>query len=156
MYGRCTDWRWRGVSSIASTRSSRDEVNQKTERLQTLYDYMRRLSQATDRNDILDLVMEYAQRTTQAGRISLMMLDPSGESLVCVRAVGIDREVVDQIRVDARTGIAGKVFQSGQTIMAQMMRDAGTELRGYGSDTFVSTPLVSTSLGDGGTACWAC
>ncbi len=123
-----------------------EEVARKTRRLQMLYDYMRALSEVETRDQILDLVLEYVQKTTNARRVSLLMTDASGQNLVCERAVGIDPAVVQSIRIDAGRGIAGQVFSSGKTVVAKAMGPIEADGRGYDGDEFLSTPLVSTSL----------
>lgn len=122
------------------------EVDRKTRRLQLLYNFMRDLSQASTRGEVLDLIIQYVQRTTGAQRISLMMTDAGGENLVCERALGIDREVVKNICVDATRGIAGQVFQSGKTVIAKAVNPEAGDGRGYDGEEFLSTPVVSASL----------
>ena len=122
------------------------EVNRKTQRLQLLYDFMRDLSQARARGEVLDLIIQYVQRTTGANRISLMMTDATGENLVCERATGIDHAVVKNIRVDVSRGIAGQVYQSGKTMIAKAVNPGAPDGRGYDGEEFLSTPVVSASL----------
>ena len=126
--------------------SLEQEVSRKTQRLQLLYDFMRDLSQARTRGEVLDLIIQYVQRTTGANRISLMMTDATGENLVCERAVGIDQAVVKNIRVDVTRGIAGQVYQSGKTMIAKAVNPGAPDGRGYDGEEFLSTPVVSASL----------
>ncbi len=121
------------------------EVREKTFRLQVLYDYMRALSEAQTRDEILDLIVHCVRDATGANRISLMLADDTGEFLVCARAVGMDRSLVKKIRVGSGDGVAGRVFQSGKTMVAQTIgadprhaahdrRQADGRGRGNGSD----------------------
>jgi len=124
-----------------------DEIRQKTHRLQILYDYTRQLSQRQSRDEILDLIVDCVRDATGSERISLMLTDDTGEYLTCARAVGIDPDIVKKIRVKNMEGVAGKVFQSGKTFVAQAYGENLDELdRGYEREAFLSTPLVSTSL----------
>ncbi|MBI4716820.1 MAG: response regulator [Planctomycetes bacterium] len=121
------------------------EVDIKTRRLQLLYEFMRDLNQAHTHQRIYDLIMQCVERMTGARRLSLLLLDPSGEHLACVRAVGIDPKVAEQIRVGTAAGIAGQVFQTGTTLAARAL--GGAAARGeYRNHSFVSTPLFSASL----------
>lgn len=122
------------------------EVDAKTRRLQLLYDYMRDLNRADTRDRILDLVMHCVQQVTGAKRLSLLMVDGTGENLVCERAVGLDPEVVEAIRIRRMEGIVGQVFQSGKTLAARAFGESAGGQRGYQRDAFLSTPLISTSL----------
>lgn len=122
------------------------EVDAKTRRLQLLYDFMRDLNRAETREGILDLVMHCVQQVTGARRLSLMMVDGTGENLVCERAVGIDPKVVESIRIRRMEGIVGQVMQSGKTLAARAFGESAGGQRGYLRDAFLSTPLVSTSL----------
>lgn len=122
-----------------------DEVRVKTRRLESLYDYMRVLHNADTQDKILDLVIRCMQDVTRARRISIMLTDPDGEHLVCVRAIGIDPKIVEKIRVSPMEGVAGQVFQSGKTLAAQTFGDEAAGRRAYETGAFVSTPLRSTS-----------
>lgn len=124
-----------------------DEVRLKTRRLQVLYDYTRELSQCQRRDQILDLIVNCTREATDCARISLMLADDSGEFLTCARAVGIEANVVRSIRIKRAEGVAGKVFETGKTFVAQAYGSAGAEQAcSYERDAFLSTPLVSTSL----------
>ncbi len=146
--------RIRTLHRLASAHSELDrlnarleqEVHYKTRRLQALYEYMRDLNHAQSREQILDLLIRCAAELTRAERISLFLRDHAGEKLVCVRAVGLDPARVEPIRVTTPQGIAGQVYRRGTTLAA---RTYGTEHRSespYSRPTFVSTPLISTSL----------
>ena len=123
-----------------------DEVSEKTQRLQWLYDYMRELSQTDTRDAILDLVVKYVHLAIGARRVSLLMTDESNQYLVCERAIGIDPSVVSKIKVDATQGIAGQVFRSGKMVVAKAVNQGLDEDERYAGEEFLSTPVVSTSL----------
>jgi len=122
-----------------------NEVNVKTRRLQILYDCIRDLNQAGDKDTVLDLLIGGTQKITEAKRISIMLTDAAGENLVCERAVGIDPGVVGTIRVKSVAGISGQVFQSGKTLAAVTLGEGANSDRGYDSDAFLSAPLKSNS-----------
>ncbi len=117
------------------------EVDAKTRRLQLLYEFMREINLATSRDRILDLIVRCVEEMTAAQRISLLLRDVTGDTLVCERAVGIDPAVVDQIRVRTVEGIAGQVFRSGKTLSARAY--GPDESTTYSSEAFLSTPLVT-------------
>jgi len=122
------------------------EVHAKTIRLERLYDFMRELNRAGSRDRILDLIIHSVRDMTGAQRLSLLLADAGGQDLVCERAVGIDASVVEHLRIKAMEGIAGRVFQGGKTLSGKAYGLGSRGGRKYGSDTFVSTPLVTTSV----------
>ncbi len=134
------------------------EIDAKTRRLQVLYEFMRDLNHATQRDEILDLIMHCVQRSTGARRISLFLLNESGNLLTCERALGLDPRQIPPMRLDDVQGITGQVFRSGKTIAAQTYSSPTStgEKHGhrpptpgdrsspsYATDNFVSTPLIT-------------
>lgn len=126
-------------------RKLEEEVERKTRRLQILYDFMRALSDAKTREDILDLVIQCIRDTTGSKRISVMMPDPDRDALVCVRSSGIPEERIRGIQVGMNEGVVGRVFQSGSTFISRALGRENSD-RGYTQSEFMSTPLVAASL----------
>jgi len=122
------------------------EVDQKTRRLRLLYEYVRDLSCLESRDQILDLVVDCVRKVTDAKRISLLMMDSAGKNLVCERAVGIDPTVVQSIQVKPTHGIAGQVYRSRKTMVAQALNRTGDGSSRYEGEAFLSTPILSASL----------
>ena len=145
--------RVRSVHNLAAAHRNLDKLNQsleeqvdlKTKRLQLLYDFVRNLNKANDRDIILERTVEAVGQLTQAKRISILIKDTHGENLICERAVGIAPEIVSQISIRPVEGIAGQVFRSGKTLSA-MAISSSTSGEQEESEPFLSTPLVSTSL----------
>lgn len=146
--------RVRTVHRLATTHKDLDRLNNhleqeveiKTRRLQHLYEYMRDLNHVDTRDAVLDLLMHCVEHVTGAKRLSLLMVDGTGENLHCARSRGIDPAVADKIRVCAMQGIAGQVFHSGKTYSARAYNPSQNGNRPYQSETFLSTPLISTRL----------
>ena len=146
--------RVRTVHRLATTHQDLDRLNNrleqevevKTRRLQFLYEYMRDLNRVDTRDGVLDLIMHCVEHVTGAKRLSLLMVDATGENLHCARARGIAPSVAEKIRIRAMEGIAGQVFQSGKTYSARAVGLSADGNRVYKSETFLSTPLISTSL----------
>ncbi len=123
-----------------------EEVDLKTRRLEVLYDFMRELNHADSRRAILDLCIWCVQEMTGARRISLFVVDATGEKLVCERGLGIDPAEVEDIELRNVRGITGQVFHSGKALSARVFGPGTTGEHEYGGTAFLSTPLVSTSL----------
>ncbi len=121
------------------------EIDEKTRRLQVLYDFMRDLNRAGDQDAVLALVIESIEELTHAKRISILLRDGDGDRLVHGRSIGIDPAVAEQISMGSVEGIAGGVYTSGKTLMAKTYGSSGTPGAGAGA-SFLSAPLVSTSL----------
>lgn len=145
--------RIRTVHRLRQTRLELDNVNEqlasqveeRTSRLRTLYNFTRALNEADTREEILDLIIGAIRHATGGRRISILLKDRSRGDLVCARAAGIDAEVIKRIRVSTGEGIAGKVFATGKTYVASAF-DCEEDARQYLGDSFVSTPLIATSL----------
>jgi response regulator RpfG family c-di-GMP phosphodiesterase len=148
--------RVRTMMRLASTRRELDQANDqlanqvatKARQLELLYNYARALNEATDMRAVYELVVSTVQQLTGSRRISLMLKESDAEHLRCVGAIGIDPDIVGNIRVKAMDGIAGQVFTSGKTFVARAYGDAadGEIRKRYATDAFLSTPLISTSL----------
>lgn len=149
--------RVRTVHRLATTHQDLDRLNNhlehevevKTRRLRLLYEYMRDLNRVDTQDGVLDLIVQCVERVTGAKRMSLLLVDGTGENLRCARSRGIDLSVAEKIRVRAMEGIAGRVFQSGKTLSARAHGDHSGDHRVYQSETFLSTPLICTSLATG-------
>ncbi len=122
------------------------EVSRKTKRLQCLYEVMRDLNRAETKDEVYDFLIACLSKMTGAQRISLFVTATPGEDLVCARAIGFEPALVEQLRIKAKEGIAGQVFQSGKAVAAKAYGEPIGGKREYRSDSFLSAPLVSTSL----------
>ncbi|MFQ5462972.1 MAG: HD domain-containing phosphohydrolase [Phycisphaerae bacterium] len=116
------------------------EVDEKTRRLQILYDFMRDLNRASDQDAVLALVIESVEKLTHAKRISILLKDGEGERLVHGRSIGIDPSVADSITLGSDEGFAGGVYSTGKMLTAKTYSVSGE------GEPFLSAPLVSTSL----------
>ncbi len=150
--------RIRTVHRLRETRKELDllnaelsvQVEERTSRLRILYNFTRSLNEAHTRDRILDLTLRAVNEATGSKRISILLKTEDGRHLACARAVGIDEDVVEQIRIPADSGIAGSVFATGKTFVANAYDgDSTADASGthrYASETFVSTPLIATTL----------
>ena len=123
------------------------EVDAKTRRLQILYNYMRDLNAASSRDNVLDRIMQCVTEITAARRISLFLLCPSGTSLCCSRAIGMDPTSVAPLDIEQIEGITGQVFATGKTLTANTFGDDANLNRDYASDAFLCTPIMTASRG---------
>ena len=148
------------------------EVDSKARRLQVLYEFMRDLNHAKDRDEILDLLMRCVSQSIGVRRVSLFILNNTANLLICERALGLDPRQIPPMSVKEAQGITGQVFRTGRTLAAQSYsgekatRQQGNQATSqersnssnidpqpsrngatpYARDAFVSTPLITTSL----------
>jgi signal transduction histidine kinase/putative methionine-R-sulfoxide reductase with GAF domain len=94
--------------------------------------------------DVLKLAIEMVAEVMNAGVVSLLTVEPDGD-LVIRAAIGLDDEVVRNVRIRPGTGVAGWVAEhrrpvcvSGQEVRAEI---EGSRRRRYRSGTFLSVPL---------------
>lgn len=127
------------------------EVAKQSKRLELLYTFVRDLNKAPNQERIYDLVIDAIQEICGCSRISIMVFDTTTNQLRCKRALGVSPEVAEQMCVQSDAGIAGKVFSTGTTMVAQAQpqRKMGSDSGVYQSDSFLSTPLISTYMVSG-------
>jgi response regulator RpfG family c-di-GMP phosphodiesterase len=122
------------------------EVDEKAKTLRILYEFMRDLSKADSRDRVLDLLMRCVEQTSRARRVSLFLVDASGEQLVCHRAIGIDRALVESIPMDSVSGVTDQVLRTGTALAGHTIGSSMDTERDYRQQGFVSVPLGSASL----------
>lgn len=146
--------RVRSVYRMSSVRKDMDrlnthleaEVDLKTSRLRYLYEYMRDLNIADSRDHILDLIISCVSHTTGAARISLFLLEEKKDYLICERAIGLESTMIQPIPITEMGDITRKVFQSGKMLAVNTYGGHENNDSEYASDSFVSTPIITTSL----------
>ncbi len=125
------------------------EVESRTSRLRSLYDFTRALNEARTENEILDLILTTVGEVTRSRRISVLLKAPDGQHLVCRCASGIAPNTVKRIRISSTDGIAGRVFTTGKTFVGgayNNYRAADGPTATSDGEAFVSTPLIATSI----------
>lgn len=127
----------------------RSDNARKGSRLELLYSFVRELNRATSAERIYELIVETVQKATGCRRVSVLVYEPSLDKLVCRHAVGMAPEVAEQVCIDANAGIAGQVYTTGATVVAQAVDASGNADRHYTSSSFMSTPIVSTYMVSG-------
>jgi HD-GYP domain-containing protein (c-di-GMP phosphodiesterase class II) len=75
-----------------------------------------------------------------------MLPAPDTGDLVISRAVGMDSETAAAIRVPKGSGIAGRVFETGEAVIINGPSDNSVQLSRYDTSFFASVPLVCQPL----------
>lgn len=131
---------------VASNVHLAQQVSNKTRRLAVLYRFARSLNETATQGDILQRAIDAVREASGAQRVSVMLPEADGQFLICARALGIPPQVTSSVRVRPGEGVAGRVFSTGRTIVADNAAPDESSERGYTSDAYLSAPLISTSL----------
>lgn len=99
-----------------------------------------------DLHDILYKVMEVTAELTSCRRISVMLPDPSGRFLTIAASVGLDAQVVENVKLAIGESIAGRVFATGRPIVLNDQEEARRVLNQNELRLFEGLPMLSMPL----------
>ena len=126
--------------------------SRKPDLLHTLSEILESYNLTVDREELLKRIIQIAVGATGADRGSLMLYQPESNELFAVVAIGIEREVLQKIRVAPGDGIAGRAFEERRTILlhGKADRERYKILRERDDiESAISVPLIheDTALG---------
>ncbi len=111
-----------------------------------LKDVFQVLSQEHDSEDFSRTLVTWFCEQFGVERCSLMLLDPSRETLRITAQRGIDPAVADRVHVRIGQGIAGWVAHNRKPLFVRVRDEAAavqhTGQDAYNSDSFISVPLI--------------
>jgi response regulator RpfG family c-di-GMP phosphodiesterase len=117
-------------------------------RLETIMRYGKKMVTVHNLKKLCDLILEAAVIESNSDRASLMLIDPDG-FLRIKSSVGIPRHVVARTKVKLGSGIAGKVAQTGESIIIskgwKIDKKIKRSLRGLGLKSALSIPILADS-----------
>jgi len=123
-----------------------EEILDKYEEINLLYEVSGALGAIFDTELICQLVLEKAMRVIEARKASVMLLDEEGVLRIAA-GVGIPQEASVTVRLGE--GISGRVAQTGKPLLLDNVEDLPPdwrgEGRGYQAKAFVSVPLVCST-----------
>ncbi len=122
------------------------EVDEKTQRLQILYEYMRDLNRVETIDAVVDLLVDSARRTTACVRIAMFLVAGDGRTLHCVRSVKVDEDTLETLRSGAKGFVSGGVFDACCTLAVEARPQASCDHQAPGD--FLSVPLMCSSFDD--------
>jgi putative nucleotidyltransferase with HDIG domain len=115
-------------------------------RLSSLNSIGQALHSLLDFRELLNFFIRSVAAQLGAERVSLMLYEKGGEELVIMASVGIAEDLVKEVRIRKGEGIAGWVAQTGEALLVEDIdkdpRFRKNQERSYGSDSFISAPLV--------------
>jgi CheY-like chemotaxis protein len=91
--------------------------------LQTLNETTEMMHASRDVAQILNILVERACEVLTARRVSIMILDPQREEMAIKVAAGIDKAILEEVRVQKDEGIAGTVIARGEPIVVDNASD---------------------------------
>jgi len=111
-----------------------------------LLEFSQNIAAAEDLDTVLRLTLDVVAELTCCRRVSIMLPEARGNFLTIAKAMGIDGDTSD-VRTPVGTGVAGKVFLTGEQVIANAEEIHGNHGAAYESAHFISTPLVSKGMG---------
>jgi response regulator RpfG family c-di-GMP phosphodiesterase len=115
-------------------------------RLETIMRYGKKMISVHSLGKLCELILEAAVIESNSDRASLMLFDSNG-LLYIKKAIGISKHIVKKTRVRPGCGIAGKVAQTGETIIISkgcyISKGIRRSMRGLGLKSALSIPLMA-------------
>ncbi len=99
------------------------DATRKPDLLQALGEILESYNLTVDRRGLLNRILQIAVGATGADRGSLMLIDPQDGCLTVHVAIGIEKELIQKIRIRAGEGIAGRALEGRQAILLKGKAD---------------------------------
>jgi phosphoserine phosphatase len=112
-----------------------------------LLDFSRSVARVMDLDTVLERIVTRAAEMTCSRRVSLMLPDESRKYLTIAKAIGIDEKIRNSVRVPIGNAVAGRAFASGRRLTTAEGTWRHVPATSYNGDSFVSIPIVASSLG---------
>ncbi len=126
------------------------ELDRRMHQLFRLDEINKTISSTFDLGDILSSLVYTTTEAVKAKVGSFMLLDEESHNLVIKAARGLDKNVIDKVKIKVGQGIPGMVVEKGRTITSSEInkdkfRLGEAEEKIYRSHNFVSIPIASRS-----------
>lgn len=122
------------------------EVDEKTARLQLLYEYMRDLNRVETIDAVVDLLVESARRATPCARLAMFLGAGDNRTLHCLRTVRVDEGVLELLRKGAHALVTRGAFDACGTLAVEPTPETLAPADAVGD--FLSVPLMCSSFDD--------
>jgi response regulator RpfG family c-di-GMP phosphodiesterase len=123
-----------------------DMLGHQTYALTMILDFTVALEKTENLTDILDHTLRVAGTLTGCRRVSIMLFDAADNCLKICRSVGLEKSVVDEVRLPAGEPIAGQVFAERRRVVINGEEDSQAFGRTHDARVFVGLPLLSTPM----------
>lgn len=104
----------------------------------------RSLAPLLDREQLYEMILSKSSELVEAERGSLMILDNKSNFLSVKAAKGLDKNIIDSLRVRVGEGISGSIAQKGISVMVRDIENEVPPLKNrpiYKTKSFISIPL---------------
>ena len=120
--------------------------------LDVVYSLSNAIAQATDLNQIYELIIDEVVRLFGVEKVSIMTYDPSIDALRIAAARGLDPVVQSQAIVRVGEGISGKVFRSNEPLLISDIKTSGIKSASdrYKTRSLMSAPVTCFPMKVGG------
>jgi diguanylate cyclase (GGDEF)-like protein len=126
-------------------RSAINQNDEASERLSSFLDFADVITSITEKEKILNELLNKSLQLVNAEQGSLMILDPETSELVVEAKKSVDDTVHEKMRLKVSEGIAGQIFESGSSVLVadieQDPRFRQTNRPRYKTKSFISVPI---------------
>ncbi len=124
---------------------SNRQLSSRFDEINALYDASVSLSSTSDTRALLENILALAAKVTHATVGSIMLIDQSGAYLTIAAALGLESQIVHEVRQPLGKSISGYVAKSGDPLLienveedARFKRKSGAR---YGNASLICVPL---------------
>lgn len=130
---------------LETLEKSNRRLSRTLEELNALYEASQSLSSITDIHELLKNILGLAASVTEASMGSVMLVDETGDFLTVAAALGLDKELAQQVHQPMGESISGYVADSGEALLIDNVEsDARFKRRSaerYGNASLICVPL---------------
>lgn len=133
------------LSPVLENLHLREDMKGRTKMVRMLTEITHVISASLDSNELFQSILEKTTEFLQAEQGSLMVLEEKSSTLAVQAIKGLNKTLVEMLRIQPGEGISGKVYQSGLPLLVQ---DVGRDDRishpprsRYKTGSFICAPL---------------
>ena len=130
---------------VEDLKSANMNLNNRLNEINALYEAGKSLSATTSLKDLLKNIMTLAGSVTQAEIGSLMLIDKSGEFMTIKTSIGLDKKMVDTVRLPIGESIAGYVAELGEPLIVPDV-EKDERFRRINKERYTSSSLLCVPL----------
>ncbi|MBI4402035.1 MAG: diguanylate cyclase [Nitrospirae bacterium] len=130
---------------VLQNRVLRQRLQQDEKHFSALNRFVRELGSTLDSEQLFDVILDRLAALVQAETGSLMLLDDQEGNLAVKAVKGLNKKLLESVRIAPHQGIAGKVLATGAAMLVEdLERDARVDQKPkprYRTKSFISLPL---------------
>lgn len=114
--------------------------------LTRLVEFCRAVGLCKEPQEVLQHTVSTVADVMGCRRVSIMLPSEDDTSLTIASSIGVDEQLVRDVRIAAGSSIAGQVFTSGHPYVVNNDSETGERPSDYDAPYFASVPLISAPL----------